>query len=251
MDPVQLIRCFCQVTPIRLHTVYDSFMVNAWVEWLWHGSYYNPLWLKNLLSGPFPKKHKSCWPILSHWGVGMPITSVLVLFNCSVISNPMDCRMSDFPALHNLLEIILMCIESVMSSNHLMLCCPPLLLPSIFPSIRVFSNEWAVCIRYPKYWSFRFSISPPNEYSGLISFVNDWLDFLAVQGTLKSLLQLHSSKASIQCSAFFMVQLSHPHITTGKSIALTIQIFVREVMSLPFNMLSRLVTTLPPRRKHL
>ena len=115
-----------------------------------------------------------------------------------------------------------MSTESVMPSNHLILCRPLLLLPSIFPSIRVFSNESALCIRWPKYWSFSFNISPSNEYSGLISFRVDWLDLLAVQGTLKSLFQHHSSKASIlQCSAFFTVQLSHPYMTTGKTIALT------------------------------
>ena len=127
----------------------------------------------------------------------------------------------------------LMSIESVMSSNHLILCHPLLLLPSIFPSIRVFSNESALCIRWPKYWSFSFSISPSNEHPGLVSFRMDWLDLLAVQGTLKSLLQHHSSKASIlRHSAFFMVQLSHPHMTTGKTIALTRRTFVDKVMSL-------------------
>ena len=116
----------------------------------------------------------------------------------------------------------LMSIESVMPSNHLILCCPLLLLPSIFPSIRVFSNESVLHIRWPKYWSFSFSIGPSNEYSGLISFRMDWFDLFAVQGTLKSLLQHHSSKASsLQCSAFFIVQLSHPYMTTGKTIALT------------------------------
>ena len=121
----------------------------------------------------------------------------------------------------------LMSIESVMLSNHLILCCPLLLLPSIFPSIRVFSNESVLRIRWPKYWSFSFSISPSNEYSGLISFRTDWLDLLAVQGTLKSLLQHHSSKASVlRRSAFFMVQLLHPYMTTGKTIALTKQTFV-------------------------
>ena len=125
-----------------------------------------------------------------------------------------------------------------MPSNYLILC-HPLLLPSVFPSISVFSNESALYIRWPKYWSFSFSISPSNEYSGLISFRMDWLDLLAVQGTLKSLLQHHSSKASIlQCSAFFMVQLSHPYMTTGKTIALTIWTFVSKVMSLLFNKLS-------------
>jgi len=122
-------------------------------------------------------------------------------------------------------------IESVTPSSHLILCCPLLLLPSIFPSIKVFSNESVFHIRWPKYWSFSFSISPSNEYSGLISFRMDWLDLLAVQGTLKSLLQYHSSKASIpRHSAFFIVQLSHPHMTTGKTIALTRQIFVDKVI---------------------
>ena len=144
----------------------------------------------------------------------------------------------------------LMSIESVMPSNHLILCHPLLLLPSIFPSIRVFSNESVLCIRWPKYWSFSFSISPSNEHSELISFRKDWLDFLAVQGTLKSLLQHHSSEAStLRCSAFFTVQLSHPYITTGKIIALTRWTFVGKVMSLLFP--SRLVRTSLPRSKHL
>ena len=129
-----------------------------------------------------------------------------------------------------------------MPSNHLMLCCPLLLLPSIFPSIRVFSNESALRIRWPKYWSFSFSVSPSNEYSGLISFRMDCFYLLVVQGTLKSLLQHHSSKASIlRCSASFIVQLSHPYIATGKTMALTRQTFVGKVISLLFNMLSRLV----------
>ncbi|CAI9152346.1 unnamed protein product [Rangifer tarandus platyrhynchus] len=142
----------------------------------------------------------------------------------------------------------LMSIESVMPSNHLILCCPLLLPPSIFPSTRVFSNESVLRIRWPKYWSFSFSISPSNEYSGLISFRMDGLDLLAAQGTLKSLLQYHGSKASIfQHSAFFIVQLSHPYMTAGKTIALTRQIFVGKVMSLLFNMLSRLVIAFLPR----
>ena len=141
-----------------------------------------------------------------------------------------------------------MSIESVMPSNHLILCRPLLLLPSIFPSIRVFSNESVLPIRWPQYWSFGFSISPSNEYSGLISFRIDWLDLLAVQGTLKSLFQHHSSKTSIlQCSAFFIVQLSHPYMTTGKTIAFTRWTFVGKVKSLLFNMLSRLVMTFLPR----
>ena len=141
-----------------------------------------------------------------------------------------------------------MSIESVMSSNHLILCHPLLLPPSIFPSIGVFSYESVLRIGWPKYWSFSFSISPSNEYSGLISFQMDWLNLLAVQGTLESLLQHHSSKASIlQCSAFLMVQLSYPYMTTGKIIALTSWTFVAKVMSLLFNMLSRLVITFLPR----
>ena len=146
----------------------------------------------------------------------------------------------------------LMSIESVMPSNYLILCCPLLLLPSTFPSIKVFSNESILCIRWPKYWSFSFNISPSNEYSGLISFRMGWLHLLAVQGTLKSLLQHHSSKASIlRCSAFFVVQLSHSYMTTGKTIALTRWTFVDKVMSLLFNMLSRLVITFLPRSKCL
>ena len=146
----------------------------------------------------------------------------------------------------------LMSIDSVMPSNHLILCCLLLLVPSIFPSIRVFSNESALRIRWPKYWSFSFSITPFNEYSGMTSFRIDWLDLLAVQGTLKSLLEHHSSKASIlQHSAFFIVQLSRPHMTTGKTTALTRWNFVSKVMSLLFNMLSRLVITFLPRSKHL
>ena len=145
-----------------------------------------------------------------------------------------------------------MSIEFVMPSNHLILCRPLLLLPSIFPSNRVFSNESILCIRWLKYWSFSFSISLSNKYSGLICFRMDWLDLLAVQGTLKSLFQHHSSKASIlQCSAFFIVQFSHPYMTTGKTIALTRQTFVSKVMSLLFNILSRLVTAFLPRRKRL
>ena len=146
----------------------------------------------------------------------------------------------------------LMTIELVMPSSHLILCRPLLLQPPIPPSIRVFSNESALCIRWPKYWSFSFSISPSNEHPGLISFRMDWLDLLAVQGTLRSLLQHHSSKASILWhSAFFTVQLSHPHMTTGKTIALTRWIFVGKVMSLLFNMLSRLVLTFLLRSKRL
>ena len=145
-----------------------------------------------------------------------------------------------------------MSTESVMPSNHLILCCPLLLLPSIFPSIRVFSDESALHIQWPKDLSFSFSISPSNEHPGLICFRMNWLDLLAVQGTLKSLLQHHSSKASILwCSALFIVQLSHPYMTTGKMIALIRWTFVGKVMSLLFNMLSRLIITFLPRSKSL
>ena len=145
-----------------------------------------------------------------------------------------------------------MSIVSVMPSNHLTLCHPFLLLPSIFPSNRVFSNESALHIRWTKYWNFSFNISPSNEHPGLISFRMDWLDLLPIQRTLKSLLQHHSSKASILLhSAFFIVQLSHPYMTTGKTIALTRWTFVDKVMSLLFNMLSRLVITFLPRSKCL
>ena len=146
----------------------------------------------------------------------------------------------------------LMSIKSVMLPNYLILCWPLLLLPSLFPSIRVFSNESALYIRWPKYWTFSFSIFPSKEIPGLISFRMDWLDLLAVQGTLKSLLQHHSSKASILLrSTFFIVQLSHPYMTTGKTIALTRRTFADKVMSLFFNMLSRLVITFLPRSKRL
>ena len=145
-----------------------------------------------------------------------------------------------------------MSIESVMPSNHLIFCHPLLLLPSIFPSIRVFSNESVLHVRWPKYWSFSFNISLSNEHPGLISFRMDWLDLLSVQGTLQSLLQHHSSKASILwCSAFFIVQLSHPYMTTGKTIALTRWSFVDKVISLLFNMLSRLVITFLQMSRYL
>ena len=142
-------------------------------------------------------------------------------------------------------------VELMMSSNHLILCRPLLLLPPILPSMRVFFSESALHIRWPKYWSFSFSISPSNEHPGLISFRMGWLDLLAVQGTLKSLLQHHSSKASILHSAFFIVQLSHPYMTTGKTIALTLWTFVGKVMSLLFNTLFRFVIAFLPRSKHL
>ena len=165
------------------------------------------------------------------------------------LCDPMNCNNQASLSITNSWSLLtLMPIESVMPSNYLILC-RPLLLAPIPPSIRVFSSESTLHIRWPKYWSFSFSISPSNEHLGLISFRMDWLDLLAVQGTLKSLLQHHSSKASIlRCSAFFTVQLSHPCMTTGKTIALTRQTFVGKVMSLLFNMLSRLVITFLPRR---
>ena len=167
-----------------------------------------------------------------------------VQFRCSVVSNslwPHGLCVPGFPVHHQLPSLLrLMSIESVMPPSYLILCCP-LLLRSIFPSIRVFSSESVLCIRWPIYWSFSFSISPPNEYLGLISFRNDFLDLLAVQGTLKSVLQHYSSKASIvQPSAFFIVQLSHPYMTAGKTVALTRWALVGKVMSLLFNMLSGL-----------
>ena len=160
--------------------------------------------------------------------------------SCPTLCNPMDCSTPGFPVHHQLPSLLkLVSIQAVMLSNHLILC-HPLLLPSVFSSITVFSNESVPRIRWPKYWSFSFSISPTNEYSGLILFRMDWLDLFALQGTLKSLLQHHSSKASVlQCSAFFIVQLSHPYMTIGKAMALTRWTFVDKVMSLLFNKLSR------------
>ena len=167
--------------------------------------------------------------------------------SCPTLCDPLDCSRSGFPVHHQLLELAQTHVH--MRSNHFIFCYPLLLLPSIFPSIRVFSNESVLCIRWPKYWSFSISISLSNEYSELISFRMDWLDLLAVQGTLRSLLQHQSSKASILwCSAFFIVQLSHPYMMT---IALTRQTFISKVMSLLFNMLSRLVIAFLPRSKHL
>ena len=176
-----------------------------------------------------------------------------VAWSCPTPCDPMDCSTPGFPSFTTSWSLLkLTSIESVMPSNHLILCHPLLLPPSIFPSIRGFSNESALHIRWPKYWSFSFSISPSNEYSGLISFRIDWFNVLAVQGTLKSLFQHYSSKASIlRCSALFIVQLSNPYMTTGKTIALAICIFVDKVMSLLFNMLSRFVIAFLPRSKSL
>ena len=181
--------------------------------------------------------HCCCFQSLSHiWLFVTPWTAARQAFLSFTISK-------------SLLKF--MSVESVMPSNHFIICCPLLILPSIYHSIRVFSNKSVLCIRWPKYWSFSFSISPSSEYSGLISFRMDWWDLLAVQGTCKSLLQHHTSKASIlQCSDFFILQFSHPYMTTGK-IALIIWTFVGKVMSLLLNMLSRLVITFLPRSKWL
>ena len=178
---------------------------------------------------------------LCSWNVAFSVQFSSAAQSCPTLCNPMDCSMPGFPVHHQLLELAQthVIIKLVMPSNHLILCRPLLLLPSIFLIIRVFSNESVLCIRWLKYWSFSFSISPSNEYSGPISFRMDWLDLLAVQGTFQSLLQLqHSSKASIlQGSAFFIVRLSHPYLTTGKTVSLTRWTFVNKVMSLLFNML--------------
>ena len=173
--------------------------------------------------------------------------------SCPTLCNPMDCSTPGFHVHHQLLDLTQTHVHWVgdtIQPFHSLLS--PVLPPSIFPSIRVFSNESVLLIRWPKYWNFSFSISPSNEYSGLMSFRMDWLDLLAIQGTLKSLLQYHSSKASIlRCSAFFIIQLSHPYMITGKTIALTKGTFVGKVMSLLFNMLFRLVIAFLPRSKRL
>ena len=203
-------------------------------------------------------------PCLLHWQVnslplshlGSPlegISSVQFLTHIRLFATPWTAARQASLSITNSQSLLkLMSSESVMPSNHLIFCCPLLLPPSIFPSIRVFSNESVLRIKWPKYWSFNFSISPSDEHSGLISFSMDWLNLLSVQGTPKSLLQHHSSKASIlRHSAFFIVQLSHPYMTTGKTIALTRWTFVGKVMSLLFNMLSGLVITFLPRSKRL
>ena len=195
-------------------------------------------WLKKLDDG-YMLIHYTIFPNLSVFNYLHQFSSVQ--FSHSVVSDSATlwtaARQTSLSITNSWSLLKLMSTESVMPSNHLILCCPLLLLPSIFPNIRVFSNESVLHIRWPKYWSFSFSIGPSSEHPGLISFRMDWLDLLAVQGTLKSLLQHHSSKASIlRHSAFFMVQLSHPYMTTGKAIALTRQTFVGKIMSLLFNM---------------
>ena len=199
--------------------------------------------------------HDSATELNWTWALSTVLCVVcLAAQSCPTFCDPMDCSMPGFPVHHQLLELAQTHVhsKSVTPSNRLILCHPLLLLPSIFPSIRVFSNELALRIRWPKYWSFSFNISPSNEHPRLTSFRIDWLDLLAVQGTLKSLFQHHSLKASIlQHSAFFIVQLSHPYMTTGKTIALTRQTFVGKVMSLLFHILSRLATAFLPRSKLL
>ena len=191
--------------------------------------------------------------VTSKYGlVGNVVVAVQALSRVRLFATPWTAARQASLSITNSWSLLkLVSIESVMPSSHLILCLP-LLLPSVFPSIRVFSSESVLHTRWPKYWSFSFNISPSKEHSGLVSFRMDWLDLLAVQGTLKSLLQHHSSKASILCrSAFFTVQLSHPYMTTGKTIALTRRTFVGKVMSLFFNMLSRMVITFLPRSKRL
>ena len=203
----------------------------------------------------FPLRYSQLIQILtfisSTWKVMDQFSSVQSLSRVQLFTTPWTAAHQTSLSITNSWSLLkFMSIESVIPSNHLILCHPLLLPPSIFPSIRIFSSESFICIRWPKYWSFSFSISPSNEYSGLISSRKDWLDLRAVQGTLKSLLQHHSSKASIlRHSAFFLVQLSHPYMTTGKTIAFTRWIFVGKVMSLLFNMLSRLVINFLARNK--
>ena len=196
-----------------------------------------PSWPRLTLNTPTPP-YKGPIPSYHHIGGGCCCS---VAKSCPTLCNPMNCNKPGFPVLHYLPKFAQVHVHRVgdgvlMPSSHLVLCCPLLLLPSIFASLRVFTSESALCIRWPKYWSFNFSISPSNEYSGLISFRINWFDLLAVQGILKSLLQHHSSKVWILWhSAFLIVQLSHPCMASGKTIALTIQTFVGKVMSLLFN----------------
>ena len=195
----------------------------------------------------------SVFKLIQHSAIYAYIQFSSVPQSFPTLCDPMNRSIPGLPVHHQLLEFTETHVhrvgDAIQPSHPLLSLSPP---AAIFPSIRVFSNESDLCIRQPKYWSFSFSISPSNEHPGLICFRMDWVDLLAVQGTLKSLLQHHSSKASIlQCSAFFIVQLSHPHMTTGKTIALTRLTFVGKVMSLFFNMLSRLVITFLPRSKHL
>ena len=202
---------------------------------------------------PKPKSFSTSYLLFYGFSSNILSCCCSVSKSCLTLCDSLDCSTPGFPSFTTSQSLLKhMSIASAMPSNRLILCCLFLLLPSIFPSIRVFSNKSALHSRWPKNWSFSFSISPSNEYSGLISFRMDWFDLLAVQGTLKSLLKHHSLKASIHwCSAFFMVQLSHPYMTTGKTIALMIQTFVGKVISLLSNTLSRLVIAFLSRSKCL
>ena len=230
------------VTAITWPSILTTQLVAALNMWLQHTYINSGNWEYHHISW----SHSACWEN-DHDNVQFSA----VAHSCSTLCDPMDCSTPGFPVHYQLLELAQTHVHSIsdaMKPSH------PLSSPSspvsIFPSIRVFSNESVLCIRWPKYWSCSFSISPSNEYSGLISFRIDWLDLLAIEGTLKSLLQHHSSKASILLhSVFFLVQLSNPYMTTGKSIALTRQTFVGKVMSPLFNMLSRLVIAFLPRSK--
>ena len=215
---------------------------------LWHLVMNREAWHTAVHGVPKSQTGLSDW---TNWLIDNQYSSVSQ--SCPTLCDPMNLSMPGLPVHHHLLEFTQTHVhESVMPSSHLILCRPLLLLPPILPSIRVLSNESSLCMRWPKYWSFSFSIIPSKEIPGLISFRMDWLDFLAVQGTFKSLLQHRSSKASILWhSAFFIIQLSHPYMTTGKTIALTRGTFVGKVMSLLLNMLSRLVITFLPRSKRL
>ena len=235
-----------QRTDFELPASYSKFPLAGYFI---HGNVYTSVWLFQFIP-----------PLLSPLCPQTVLSVCISIFSWVKLLSPVRLFATPWTAAHpaslsitNTQSLLkLMSIESVMPSNHLILCRSLLLLPSIFPSIRVFSKESVLRIRWSKDWSFSFSISPSNEHPGLIPFRMDWLDLLAVQETLKSLLQHHSSKASILwCSAFFIVQLSHPYTTTGKTIALTRQTFVGKVMSLLFNMLSRLVISFLPRRKCL
>ena len=219
--------------------------------WESRGSQLPSFPLLSLLSPSKGAKNKNAgtWCFIFH----SQFSSVQLLSRVRLFATPwITARQASLSITNSQSSLKLMSIELVMPSSHLILCRPLFLLPPIPPSIRVFSNESTLRMRWPKYWSFSFSISPSNEHPGVISFRMDWLDLLAVQGTLKSLLQHHSSKESILwCSAFFTVQLSHPYMTTGQTIALTRWTFVGKVMSLLFNMLSKLVLTFLPRSKRL